>query len=91
MGLVNRTQEQVDADEALTMAIERVRQAYQGDGPPGYLDEYIVVYTCMSTDEEGDLITPVGYHPREGLMPLHREMGLLTYVLTVMKGHIQHH
>lgn len=70
-----RSSEQEAADQALTDAIERVRQAYFPIDAMTIINEYVV---CVAVTEiEGDVIvnSTVNLY-RDGDIPTHRAIGL---------------
>lgn len=75
---MSRTPEQVQADDALTLAIERVIEAYGFDGPY-VLTEYVLITSQQRFDNDGDSVTAVGVVYRDGSVPLHRALGLVEY------------
>jgi hypothetical protein len=74
-----RTPEQVEADDALTAAIEGVAVAYEWhDGM--LLTDYLVLTARQDFDAEGDSRTEYGYMMRDEAMPDYRIMGLLEVI-----------
>ena len=78
-----RTPEQRAADDALTAAVEQMIAAY-GNNPesPTVLTDYLVLVGMQGFDRDGDSETWVMSHPRDGNLPLYRQLGLLDYVHT---------
>ena len=85
---MSRTPEQVEADDNLTAAIERVLAAYDEVGDAYVLAEYLVITSQHRFDEQGDGITAVGYFTRDCDVPLHRSLGLAEYVSTRLRKRI---
>jgi len=85
-----RTPEQIEADEALTAAIERCREVYHlndkddDDGPevpdgPGVTMEYVVIGSTALLGDDGTSYTGVFTIHRDDGVPMHRILGLLEY------------
>ncbi len=71
-----RTSEQIAADDALTVAIERVIAAYSlNDG--GVLSDYVVIYGMSRLDEAGERESKVGGVLRDNYCPTWVIRGLL--------------
>jgi hypothetical protein len=77
-----RTPDQVSTDDALTAAIEAHNRAYYPDQPAALLTDYMVVFVDQSFDEDGDTTTGIGTAPRDGDLPLYRQIGMLEHALT---------
>lgn len=71
-----RTDEQKAADEALTAAILKCREAYGADNQY-LLTDYMVLTAETRFDEDGDQITAYTRIYREGDMPWYRILGLI--------------
>lgn len=84
---MSRTPEQVDADDALSAAIERVLQVYD-DGDAWILTEYVVVTSQHRYDDDGEGLTAVGALYRDGDVPTHRALGLLDYAATRLRHRV---
>lgn len=78
-GLPVRTPEQVAADEALTAAITRVFDAYGDDGHAYVMSEYLVIASHHRYADDGEPMSGVSIMFRDGDVPYHRALGLLTY------------
>lgn len=74
-----RTPEQVEADEALTAAIQRVIAVRYPDDLPFALTEYVVITSQHRWDDDGEGVTAVGALYRDDDVPYHRALGLLEY------------
>lgn len=86
---VARTAEQIEADKALTAAIERALLAYADDGTAWVATEYVVVTSQQRFDDDGESLTAVGTLYRDGgEVPIHRALGLIEYAATRMRKHI---
>jgi hypothetical protein len=84
-----RTQEQIDADDALTAAIEQCWFAYYPDTEPGVLMEYVISARRRSYDEtDGEPLTANALMPRDGNVPLDTLLGLLDYGATRIRKRI---
>jgi hypothetical protein len=81
-----RTPEQVEADGALTEAVERCLRAYQEDGTAWALSEYVVISSQHRWDDDGDGITAVATLYRDSDVPVHRALGLVQYAATRMRA-----
>lgn len=73
---MSRTDEQINADENLTKAIEQCIRAY------GYEDafivtDYMVIAAQTKLDEDGDSINAYTYLYRDSDMPYHKILGLM--------------
>jgi hypothetical protein len=77
---VSRTPEQVQADDALTAAIEQCMHAYHGQERPFVLTEYLVITSQQGFDDDGEGLTAVGALYRDNDVPTHRAVGLIEYV-----------
>lgn len=84
---MSRTAEQVEADDALTTAIEGVLQAYD-DGDAWLLAEYVVITSQQRYDDDGDLLTAVGALYRDGSVPTHRALGLIEHAAVRLRHRI---
>lgn len=73
-----RTPEQIEADEALDAAINKCFAVYWPDESPAVLVDYIVCTNRVSFDDEGDQVDEYGHLYRNGNMPIHRSVGLLS-------------
>lgn len=83
-----RTPEQIEADDALTVAIEKVIAAYY-EGHRGYvLGEYIVISAQQGWDDDGDGLTATSTIHRDGDVPIHRCLGLAEYAATRYRARI---
>lgn len=76
-----RTAEQIAADDALTVAIQRATDAYFG-AAPRLLTDYVVLTAEQGIDEEGDGETAIGWLIRDNEVPHYRIIGLLDMALT---------
>jgi hypothetical protein len=74
---VKRTPEQIAADDALSAAIETVRQAYGQHDANSMMGEYVVVYEDSIMDPEGDVSYAYGTLYRAGHVATVRAVGLL--------------
>lgn len=88
-----RTPEQVAADDALTEAIERCREAYGLNAPdpddepgtpsgPGVTMEYVVIGSSAFIGEDGTSYTGVWTMHKDDGVPIHRMLGLMDYART---------
>ncbi|WP_418345259.1 hypothetical protein [Rhodococcus pyridinivorans] len=78
---MSRTTEQIDADEALTEAIEQVWKSYSEEGDPGgVLVEYVIVANYRTWDEDGDSITTTLLHNRDDAVPLSNQLGMAEFL-----------
>jgi hypothetical protein len=80
-----RTPEQVEADDALTAAIEQVIRVYYAGEDAYVLSEYVVITCQQRYDDDGDGITAIGTMYRDGDVPPHRALGLLEYARARLK------
>ncbi|MCW2601855.1 MAG: hypothetical protein JWM02_3684 [Frankiales bacterium] len=78
----DRSPDQIAADDALTAAVEAINAAYYPDDDPRILTDYLVVYVQQSFDEDGNATVAIGAHPRDGDLPLYRQIGMLDHTLT---------
>jgi hypothetical protein len=81
----DKTIEQREADEALTIAIERVIVAYYPDINLNILTDYLVL-GALSDMQDGESM--VFTHPRDGCLPMYRQMGLLDYIHTRHRAYV---
>ncbi len=73
-----RTQEQIDADEALAIAIARCLGAYQPEeGNQFTLANYVVLTTMQQMTSDGIVITQYPMFMSNGDMPWYQILGLL--------------
>ncbi|OZF25348.1 hypothetical protein CH296_27830 [Rhodococcus sp. 14-2496-1d] len=87
---MSRSEEQRDADDALTAAIERVWFAYYPDTEPGILMEYVVNARRRTFDEDdGSPLTSNATMPRDGNVPLDTLLGLQMYGALRTQAQIQ--
>ena len=80
----------MEADDALTAAIEANCRAYHDDCGESLLHDYMVIYARTGWNDDGSTTDVVGYHPRDGDLPFYREFGLVAYVNARMQGQIGH-
>jgi hypothetical protein len=73
--LDDRTQEQCDADDALTEAITAAMAAYGFDA--GLLTDYVVSVAGQKFDDNGDMAVTYGNLYRDNSIPHYRILGLL--------------
>jgi hypothetical protein len=73
--LDDRTQEQREADDALTEAITNAMAAYDFDA--GLLTDYVVAVAGQKFDDNGDMAITYGNLYRDNAMPHYRVIGLL--------------
>lgn len=83
-----RTPEQVAADEQLTRAIEAVQSVYGMTEEAWVMSEYVVVAAGHRYDDEGESVTAISTLYRDGDVPVHRALGLLTYASTQLRTYI---
>jgi hypothetical protein len=76
----DRTAEQKAADEQLRAAIDATSRAYGNDG--GVLTDFVVIAARQSWDDDGDEITYYQTLLPDGVLPIHRILGLADYVST---------
>lgn len=80
---MKRTPEQIEADEALTKALETWLRAYELDGSasddqvPRVLTDYVVFMATQGFMPDGDTVTGHPYVLRDMAMPLYRAVGLV--------------
>lgn len=79
-----RTAEQIAADDGLTTAIEELVRAYYPDVQMNLLTDYMVLGALSGV--EGDSL--IFSHPRDGELPMYRQVGLVEYVQIRHRGHI---
>lgn len=72
-----RSQEQVAADDNLTVAVERCIAAYGEPEPAVVLTDFVVVYAQQGWDAEGYGCTRVDMLLRDGDLANYRLLGLL--------------
>ena len=72
-----RTEEQVEADETLSAAIDKVITAYELDGNGEVNGEYVVVIEQQRMDSEGDLAHSYCILFKENKVATVRAVGLL--------------
>lgn len=73
---VSRTEEEKNADENLTDAINQAIRAY-GYEEDFILTDYIVIAAQTKLDEDGDSVNAYTYLYRDSDMPYHKILGLL--------------
>lgn len=84
-----RTEEQREADDALTDAINRVLVAYHDyDSETPLLTEYLVIATQRGFADDGTGITSTASIPRDNNVPLHVLLGLTEYAATCYRKRI---
>lgn len=71
-----RTEEQIEADENLTKAIEKCIKAY-GYEEDFILTDYVVLAAQTKLDEDGDSVNAYTYLYRDSDMPYHKILGLM--------------
>jgi hypothetical protein len=87
---MHRTPEQIDADAALTAAIERVIATYYPTDEGYVLSEYVTVTCQQRFDDDGTGISAVSIVCRDGDVPVHRALGLLNYAAARMSKVAMH-
>lgn len=75
---MNRTPEQVAADNALTDAIEAVERAYHGESE-GVLTTYVVIAKRKFWDEDGTGVTAITSASKDSDVSLDELLGLVEY------------
>lgn len=73
---MSRTDEQINADENLTKAIEQCIRAY-GYEEAFIVTDYMVIAAQTKLDEDGDSINAYTYLYRDSDMPYHKILGLM--------------
>jgi hypothetical protein len=83
-----RTQDQIDADEALHVAIAAVQKAYSDD-PETYdkfmLTDYVVISARVGITDDKAQNTSYDYALANGSIPWHVMMGLMDWGYMAMK------
>lgn len=82
-----RTQEQVEADENLTKAIDMSLRAY-GFEDDYIVTDYMVIAAQVKLDSDGDTETAYSYIYRDSDLPTHVILGLLDIAHARIKGRI---
>jgi len=72
---MGRTLEQVQADTALTAAVQAAAIVY-GFAPDAIVTDYIVILSAQTWDTAGDTTSDEGVLLRDGYMPDYRARGL---------------
>jgi len=72
---MGRTPEQVQADAALTVAVQAAAIQY-GFAPDAIVTDYIVILSAQTWDTAGDTTSDEGVLLRDGYMPDYRARGL---------------
>jgi len=78
-----RTPEQVQADAALTAAVQAAAVLY-GWAPDVVVTDYLVVLSAITYDETGDWSTDEGVMMRDGHLPEYRARGLAQYAVDAL-------
>jgi hypothetical protein len=89
---MDRTAEQVAADDALTAALQNVFRAYadEGEDPDLYLlTDYVVVSAGTRFDDAGTSWSRVSMTYRDSDVPAYRAMGLLSFALARCQAYVQ--
>jgi hypothetical protein len=81
---MKRSREEIDADRALTSAIEAVIAAAFGETGE-ILQEFVVVAAMQGIDEDGESIDSWLTLYREGSVPVTRALGLLEAAASSLK------
>jgi hypothetical protein len=82
----SRTDEQRQADDALTAAIDTTIRAYYGrDDEVPLLTDYFVIGCQRGFDEDGDSVTAIVTLSRDGVVPAHTLLGLVEYAGTRLR------
>lgn len=76
MAASERSQEQIEADDNLTKAIDQSLRAY-GFESDFILTDYMVIASQVKLDSDGDQNTAYSYLYRDSDLPLHSILGLL--------------
>ncbi|AJW38555.1 hypothetical protein NY08_523 [Rhodococcus sp. B7740] len=85
-----RSEEQREADDALTAAIDRVWLAYYPDTEPGILMEYVVNARRRTFDkDDGSPLTSNATMPQDGDVPLDTMLGLQMFGVLRTQAQIQ--
>ncbi len=84
---MTRTPEQIEADNALTDAIEAVHRAYDDD-IEGVLTKYVVLAQRQWWDDDGDSITASYSSPRDLGVPVSDLLGMVEYASTRFRAEI---
>jgi hypothetical protein len=86
-----RTPGQRAADEALIVALERVMAAYQLGDRPFVLTEFVILAGSQALDDDGDALNATDIYYRDGHLPLHRALGLVTYAHEILRAEVRSH
>lgn len=84
---MSRTEEQVEADENLTKAIDQCIKAYEGE-EAFILTDYMVIAAQAKLDDAGDQSTAYSYLYRDSDLPYHKILGLLEVARARAKFHL---
>jgi hypothetical protein len=80
---MGRTPEQVQADAALTAAVQAAAVLY-GWAPDAVVTDYLVVLSAITYDETGEWSTDEGVMMRDGHLPEYRALGLAEYAVAAL-------